>query len=236
MHIAIVDDDPTLRISLKHFLHKWHTDNKLPLVMEEFDNGEDFINSMDEKNFDIVFMDIFMEKMDGIATANEMRKKSTDIILVFLTSSAEHMPDAFSVHAYGYLLKPLLPEKLIGIMDDIKNIMVEKDPEKEMELMIGKVPITVKFSDVICIQSDSNYCIVYCPKMCKIRGTFSEISKPLLEEEGFYVINRGIIVNFDHVKEMDSQNCIMDNGVMLPLNIKKSAQIRAVYQAYKFSN
>ncbi len=41
MNIAIVDDDPTIRISLRHFLHKWHTDNHIDLKMTEFDGGEE---------------------------------------------------------------------------------------------------------------------------------------------------------------------------------------------------
>ena len=128
MNIAIVDDDPTLRISLRHFLHKWHTDNNLPLKMDEYDDGEEFLDSLQNNKYDIVFMDIFMEKKNGIDTAADMRKIDKNMVLVFLTSSSEHMPDAFSVHAFGYLLKPLLPEKLYRVMNDIKASPPRKSP------------------------------------------------------------------------------------------------------------
>ena len=44
MNIAIVDDDPTIRISLRHFLHKWHSENNLPLDMIEYDGGDEFLS------------------------------------------------------------------------------------------------------------------------------------------------------------------------------------------------
>ena len=56
-----------------------------------------------------------MDKKNGIDTSIDMRKIDKNIVLVFLTSSTDHMPDAFSVHAFGYLIKPLLPDKLYQV-------------------------------------------------------------------------------------------------------------------------
>ena len=161
MNIAIVDDDPTLRISLKHFLHKWFGDQNLPLSMSEYDGGDEFLEALKETEFDIVFMDIFMDKRNGIDTAEEMRKTNKNIVLVFLTSSADYMPDAFSVHAFGYLLKPLLPEKLYKVMSDIKSVSVAES-EPKLEVNIGKTVLTLNYSEIIYINSDSNYCLIHC--------------------------------------------------------------------------
>lgn len=232
MHIAIVDDDPTLRITLRHFLHKWHTEKNLPLEMLEFNNGDDFLVSCETNEYDIVFMDIFMDKKDGIETASEMRAIHKETILIFLTSSADHMPDAFSVHAYGYLIKPLIPEKLYKILDDVQSILHKDEPT--IEITLGKVDVTLKYSDILYINSDSNYCIIHCPDPCKSRGPFSVLCEPLLDSPDFCVINRGIIVNLSHVKEMDTTDCIMDNGDILPLNTKKASAIRTQFTSYKF--
>ena len=235
MNIAIVDDDPTLRISLRHFLHKWHTDNNLPLKMDEYDDGEEFLDSLQSNKYDIVFMDIFMEKKNGIDTATDMRKIDKNMVLVFLTSSSEHMPDAFSVHAFGYLLKPLLPEKLYRVMNDIKAVI---SPEEEPCLLVtnGKLELSIKYSDIVYINSDSNYCIIHCPEPTKCRGPFSTLCEPLLEHPDFCLINRGILVGLAHVKDTDLGNCIMDNGDQLPLNTKKTAAIKLQIAAYKFEH
>lgn len=235
MRIAIVDDDPTLRITLRHFLHKWHTEKNIPLEMQEYDNGDDFLSACSSTEFDIVFMDIFMEKKDGIATATEMRLSRKDTILVFLTASVDHMPDAFSVHAYGYLVKPLVPEKLYKIMNDVQSTFHTNEPTIDITV-VGKIDLTLRYSEILYINSDSNYCIIHCPDPCKSRGPFSSLCEPLLGYPGFLMINRGILVNFAHVREMDSTNCIMDNGDLLPLNTKKASAIRQQFIAYKLEN
>jgi len=235
MLIAIVDDDPTLRITLRHFLHKWHTEKQLPLEMLEFDNGDDFLASCDQNNYDIVFMDIFMEKKNGIETASEMRLNRKDTILIFLTSSMDHMPDAFSVHAFGYLIKPLMPDKLYKIMNDVQALL--HTDERTLDItVVGKVDLTLRYSEILYINSDSNYCIIHCPEPCKSRGPFAALCEPLLQSPEFCVINRGILVNLSHVREMSATDCLMDNGDTLPLNTKKSSAIRQQFQSFKFDN
>ncbi len=54
----------------------------------------------------VIFMDIYMEGMTGMESH---RKHScamdSDTLIVFLTASEEHMPDAFRFHAYDYISK-----------------------------------------------------------------------------------------------------------------------------------
>ncbi len=235
MNIAIVDDDPTLRISLKHFLHKWFGEQNLPLTMFEFDGGDEFLDGMKETEFDIVFMDIFMDKKNGIDTAEEMRRTNKNIVLVFLTSSADYMPDAFSVHAFGYLLKPLLPEKLYKVMSDIKSVSVAES-EPKFEVSVGKNTLTLNYSEIIYINSDSNYCLIHCPDPVKCRGPFTALCKPLEDSDDFLYINRGIMVNMRHVTQTTATICTMDNGDLLPLNTKKAAAIKQRITAYKFNH
>ena len=234
MRIAIVDDDPTLRISLNHFLKKWLANNLIEYTINEYNSGLEFLDACKADSFDIVFMDIFMEKMDGIETATQMRVSNKDTILVFLTSSTDHMPDAFSVHAFGYLLKPLLPDKLFKVMDDVKALQNDDGPC--LEVAVGRVNLYPKYSEIVYIQSDSNYCIIHCRDEIKSRGPFSVLCQPLLDSEDFCMINRGILVNLAHVTKMEELECFMDNGDILPLNTKKAPGIRQDYQTYKFNH
>ncbi len=235
MNIAIVDDDPTIRISLRHFLHKWHTENDLPLTMTEFDGGDEFLDAFKSGSFDIVFMDIFMDKKNGIDTAMDMRKIDRNVVLVFLTSSTDHMPDAFSVHAFGYLIKPLFPDKLYQVLNDIRSIISPVE-EPFLEVTTGKMELSIKYSDILYINSDSNYCMIHCPEPTKCRGPFSVLVEPLEEHEDFLLVNRGILVNLSHVTGVDSTCCVIDNGDQLPINTKKAAAIKQRISTYMFKH
>ena len=96
MNTAIIDDDSMLA-QLMHFtLNKYAAEHNDEISTSVFDSGEAFLQNFVPNKYDIVFMDIYMEGMSGVETARRMRALDNEVILIFLTSSDEHMPDAFS--------------------------------------------------------------------------------------------------------------------------------------------
>lgn len=75
--------------------------------------------------FDILFLDIYMQGLNGIETASKIRTLMKDTKIIFISSSSEHYPEAFDVFAFKYIFKPLNPHKLIHVLDqalmDITN-------------------------------------------------------------------------------------------------------------------
>ena len=119
MNIAIVDDLSYENDKLKNILNEYAAINKIALKTDEYNNGESFLKNYSPYAYTIVFLDIFMDGLSGVDIAKIIRKSDTDTIIVFLTSSVEHMADAFSIHAYDYIIKPTCKKKLFRVMDDI---------------------------------------------------------------------------------------------------------------------
>lgn len=60
----------------------------------------------------VALLDIDMPGMTGMELARRIREISPDTAIIFLTGYQQYAIDAFSVHATGYLLKPVNPEQL----------------------------------------------------------------------------------------------------------------------------
>lgn len=60
----------------------------------------------------VAFVDIELGTEDGMALARELVKTDGRTNIIFLTSHAEYMADAFAEHCSGYVMKPLTPEKI----------------------------------------------------------------------------------------------------------------------------
>lgn len=56
---------------------------------------------------DIAFLDIHLGQMSGLAVAEKLAAIHPRVNVVFLTAYADYMPDAWRLHASGFLLKPL---------------------------------------------------------------------------------------------------------------------------------
>ena len=109
MTAAICDDEKILCDQLEKWIKKQAPDCDLAL----FTSGEALLR--EKKDFDIIFLDIRMEGIDGIETAKRLRSRRAETILIFITGIKEHVFDAFDVSAFHYLLKPVDEEKFAEV-------------------------------------------------------------------------------------------------------------------------
>ena len=96
---------------------------------------EEMLGSVDENKPDIVWLDIEMPGMSGLEMAAEIKKKSSDTNIVFVTGFPEYAVDAFGMHVSGYVLKPATKEKL---REEIENLRhpVPQNKESESQLTV----------------------------------------------------------------------------------------------------
>ena len=78
-------------------------------------NGADAIELVDQKNFDIVFLDENMPGLSGLATLSEIKKKQPNLPIVMITKSEEEyiMEEAIGSKIADYLIKPVNPNQIL---------------------------------------------------------------------------------------------------------------------------
>lgn len=118
MRIALVDDSEIERGILLSLITDYGCEKQILFESDCFDSGDAFLSSFSSDKYDIVFMDIFMNGMSGVETASKMRQIDSHVILIFLTASADYMPDAFRVHAFHYILKPYQKDAIFACLND----------------------------------------------------------------------------------------------------------------------
>ena len=69
----------------------------------------------------VAFLDIEMREMDGITLAKQMKVQSPQINIIFTTGYSDYTGDAFAIHASGYVMKPVTPEKLRLEITDLRH-------------------------------------------------------------------------------------------------------------------
>ena len=74
MQIAIVDDRADDRAELSVCLENYMKKHQLDYTLTEFEDGENFLKAAAQVNFQLVFMDIYMENMDGMEAARRLRQ------------------------------------------------------------------------------------------------------------------------------------------------------------------
>ncbi|WP_373960060.1 LytR/AlgR family response regulator transcription factor [Vibrio gigantis] len=115
---AIIADDEAL---LRH-----HLDKSLAEVWPELEiiskakNGTEAMQSIQQLQPDVAFLDIRMPELDGISLAKQLNKLASPPLVVFITAYDEYAVKAFEHNAIDYLLKPINEERLLATCQKIQ--------------------------------------------------------------------------------------------------------------------
>lgn len=106
IHIAVIDDD-------KNFCDEFKT--RLRKINREFevDCFYDAVSLVElAKNYDIIFIDIMLNKSNGIDLASELTVKKTSVKIVFMSTEKDFFQDVYSAEHIYFLVKPISEEHL----------------------------------------------------------------------------------------------------------------------------
>jgi len=119
IRVLVADDHKLFRQGLISLMH---TRDDLVEVVGEAQTGAEAVQLAERLRPDVILMDIYMPEMNGLIATREIKERFPNIAVIMLTSSEadEHLFEAVSYGAAGYLLKSLdadeLFELLIGVI------------------------------------------------------------------------------------------------------------------------
>lgn len=150
--IYIADDDDNIRGLVKTFLLNSDYD------VCDFENGELLLNAFEEKECDLVVLDVMMPKMDGFEVCRRIREKST-VPIIMLTARGEEIDyiTGISIGSDDYFTKPFSPMSLVMRIKAIfrridieRNNSDEKDEDKERIIEFGDIKLDKANKSVEC--------------------------------------------------------------------------------------
>lgn len=103
---AIVEDQEFDRRMLRDCLYQYSRETGIEFEIEEFHSGLDFLENCSGTP-DLIFMDIVMDRMDGMSTARKLRITNEKSLLIFVTSMVQYAVQGYSVDATDFLVKPV---------------------------------------------------------------------------------------------------------------------------------
>ncbi len=107
---VIADDEPLLRAELCDMLARAWPDLHM---VEQVGDGRAAVASVQQHAPDLVFLDVHMPRMDGMAAAQAMRQQGFAGEIVFVTAYDQYAVSAFAQRAIDYLVKPLEEARLL---------------------------------------------------------------------------------------------------------------------------
>lgn len=228
----MVDDEQIYLDEMARLCLEFGEENRLEIEIAKYSNGENYLRSDNE--YSVVFMDIYMSGMSGVVTAQKLRTRDNGCILVFLTSSTEHMPEAFSCHAFEYIVKPFSPQRVKDVLNDVlKSLPVSAE---YVEFYSDRKALRTALGDIVSAMTDAHYLDVELADgtAFRCRMTMGQFIERINGDPRFILINKGIIVNADYITDFENNCCILENDAHFPIRIRDRLKIEQAVRDYNF--
>lgn len=220
-----MDDEKAIREHICGLVEEQKPESRI----EAYATGEELIAS--GIRFDIVFLDIQMEGMNGIEAARSLREKNAnlgveDTVLVFITGIKEYVFDALDLYAFQYLLKPIDEDKFAEVLERAVREAARK--KERRVLFIKSRNLTLDQSEILYIESRAKKVEIHTVRQTiEIYAAMDELEGQL--GDGFYRCHRAYIVNMDCITEYDSESITLTNGDRVYLTKKKYGEFVRAY-------
>jgi DNA-binding LytR/AlgR family response regulator len=204
VNCLIVDDEPIARDIIKAYC------NHLPAlnVVASCENAFDARLELQQQRIDIIFLDINMPVLDGIAFIKTLKVQPQ---VIFTTAYKEYALDAFDLSACDYLLKPFSLERFMIAIDKAMdalnaNSSVKTEYESAQSFIFIKADAKiykVEFTDLLFAEAQGNYTrIVMTHAVILPVMTFSSFEE-MLPSKLFLRVHRSFIVNKSRITHIE---------------------------------
>ncbi len=195
--IAIVEDSPSASDKLLEYLDVYARKSGEAFESVVFRDAISFLTGY-KSIYDIVFMDIELPHLDGMAAAEKLRRLDKKILLVFVTNMAQFAVKGYEVDAFDYLVKPvgynnfeLKLKKAIALIRLNSDVVVINKTSGMLRIPAREIRFIESSGHKIVYHTDDG-------EMTSSGDSLSELEEKL-KPSGFLRCNNCYLVNFRHI-------------------------------------
>ena len=230
LKIAVCDDDSSQRAYLSNIVNTWAKKKNYLIELKQYEGSSPFlIDYGEEKDYDILLLDIEMPGINGIDIAKRVRQENTAVQIIFVTGYYEYFSDGFDVSALHYLIKPVDEARLCSVLDRaVGNLQY-----RQRAVLITDTEGTVKvpLADIFYAEAQNVHVIVYTNQgTYRMRMTLSNFAQQL--DDTFYKVHRSYIVGMKYIRKITRNEIVMTNGALIPISRGKYDEIHGALIKY----
>lgn len=214
--IAICDDEEIICNSIEKSL-KGYIDKKL-VITEIYSSVENLYKDLSNGvYYDLIFLDIEFEEMNGIEAGNRIRSNLGDekTQIIYISAYEQYAMDLFAIRPFNFIVKPISD---IEIIENVEKAMKLADANSKCYTFHNKnSTYRIPYNDIIFFESRGRKVILH-----TIRTTY-EVYEKLDDIEAvapmnFFRIHKSYLINASYVMRWQFDNVVLTNNIELSIS------------------
>lgn len=222
MKILIVDDERPARGELTFMLSQIEASAEVT----EARNGTEALAHVARQRPDVVFLDIAMPGMSGLAVAAALLDEPDPPLIVFATAFDAHAVRAFELAALDYVVKPVSEQRLAQTMIRIRAALKGRDLRRQQQESVrsylqkslpadaprldkvwaereNETAVLVAYADILWVEADNKktYLQTAQGERLSLRATLKDLEERLAAHQ-IVRVHKTYLANLNHVAEI----------------------------------
>ena len=224
MKIAVIDDERPSRKELIHQILSVMPDS----LIEEADSGSNALELISSRPFDLLFVDINLNDMEGTTLAAAARRILPDAQIVFATAYSQYAVRAFELGVNNYILKPFDPDRVRRVLEKcchdlnlskgapavsvtaaVPGPTAGSGPASapvlspaRMAINVNRTIVMLDIPQIVYIETSGRSCIIHTATRDYTENQLLGEDEKRLAPHGFFRIHKSYLVNLGYITEM----------------------------------
>jgi len=230
LNIAICDDEISVTGKLDMLLEKIAKKNFIDIEVEVYLDGAELAKAVEEgERFDIIYLDIEMQKQDGITSAKRIREVDKNVCIIYVTSHENYMKVSFDVRPFQFLVKPVSQEEHERCFLNAYNEIIRED--EYFRYRYQRINYKIPIRNILYFESNRRKgSIVTSDEVYNMYGKLNEIESSLNKcKISFLRVHQSYLVNYKHIEGQSYDFVTMDNGQNISISEDRRKMIAEQY-------
>lgn len=213
--IAVCDDEEEQGRAVGALISKWSRLSGQACQVRFYPSAEAFLfQYQEDKNCDILLLDIEMGEISGIELAKRIRRENKRMEIIFLTSHFEFIAEGYEVDALHYLMKPAPEDKLMDVLSKAAERLAAEPPF--VVIFCEGETLRLYEEDILYVEAFLHYISIHTrEREYKIKESISAFGEKLGAD--FYRIHRSYLASLKHIGKISRTSVTMEDQKELPL-------------------
>ncbi len=215
--VAICDDNKMLCSQIEKEIDEFFSTETINYETEIFFTGEDLIASLMEKEkYDLVFLDIELDQLNGVAVGRFIREMLGDDItqIAFISAKTSYALELFQIRPIHFLVKPITRAQISKILE--KTLELQGRQTKFFCYKNERIDKRIPLKDILYFSSEGKKIYIHTKE--EKTHFYGKLCDLVLPKTDFICIHKSYIVNQNYITQFKFDRVLLSNTEELPIS------------------
>lgn len=230
MHILICDDDAQYAEEVRQHVEQYMRAHSLEPSVFTTTDPRDVLRS--NTVYDLAFLDIQMQEVNGISVARELKRRNTKVVLFFITAFSSYQDTAMDMRAFRFFEKPFDPQRLYKGLDRALEYIDKAYVDVYVLVANERVHKRIPINDIVLVKTENRKTYLRTREAEYVTYGSLDEWEGKLATRFFYRVHQSYLINLHYITEYQYTQLFLCDTIRVSIPSRRQTEFRKYWFAY----